>query len=278
MNIKKDHITYMPLFLSKSNYIGNSTFRYQLPNVSIVNSEIALESISLPYSWFNITTKFNNRIFTFAWPTGVGFVYYNVTIPEGFYTIEILNSYFQQFMIQNNLYLKDSNKQNIYYFEILPNETFYKIQINLYDVPTSLPIGFTDPSGLFPFPIIESKPMITIGSSNDFGKLIGFSPQNVTDSILGDLIPQLSPVSQILVSCNNIDNKISNRPDVIHSFTVTNTTFGSYMHIEPSNTLFVDLRDSTISYIDIVLLDQDYNYLVIQDLQIIIKIIIKTRV
>lgn len=275
-----DHDQFYPIILSQKDYIGNSTYRYNFPlgSVSLKKSSIALESINIWYSWFNITNAFNNRIFTFAWPTGtVGYTYYQVTIDEGYYTIESLNAWFQNWMIQNGLYLIDASGNYVYMAEFLPNANYYRCQINLFNVFTSLPSGWVNPAN-FPFSGNLRPPLITIGDSNNFYKLIGFSPGTYSNySNLGDLVPQMSPISNIIVQSTNLDNKYSNPSSNLHAFSVSNANFGSMLLIEPTELVFVDLTDSSVSHIDIRLVDQNYNNLAFQDTANIIKFIIKVR-
>jgi hypothetical protein len=68
-----------------------------------------LSSAQIPYSIFNITSAYYNNNFTFFFPTGSTFLTYSthdMTIPDGFYTIEDLNAFMQQYAISNGLYLK----------------------------------------------------------------------------------------------------------------------------------------------------------------------------
>jgi hypothetical protein len=283
MNMQKDHDAFYPIIIGQKDYIGNSMFRYNFPSGSIdlKRSSIALESINMYYSWFNITNAFNNRIFTIAWPTGsVGFIYMQVIIPEGFFTLESLNSFLQNWQILNNLYLINDQGQYVYYIELVANETFYRAQLNLFEVPIALPTGWTNPSGpLFTFPTVTGRrPMVTIGSDNNFGKLIGFSPNTYTaEAQLGDLVPELSPVSSIIVQTTNLDNKYSNPGTNLKAFSVSNATFGSMLVIEPPELVFVDVTDCSISFIDIKLVDQNYNKLEFLDTAVIINLIIKIR-
>ena len=50
--------------------------------------ELSLGSLFIYYSWFNITSNFNNRTYSYKW-NGQTF---NITMPEGYYSIsDILN-------------------------------------------------------------------------------------------------------------------------------------------------------------------------------------------
>jgi hypothetical protein len=58
-----------------------------------------LSSAQIPCSILNITDAYNINIFRLSFPTGSGastYTDFTVTIPNGFYTIDDLNSYMQQ--------------------------------------------------------------------------------------------------------------------------------------------------------------------------------------
>ncbi len=62
--------------------------------------EVMLISAHIPYSIFNITSAHNNNAFTLGFPTGstIGTsTSFKITIPDGFYTIENLNTFVQQY-------------------------------------------------------------------------------------------------------------------------------------------------------------------------------------
>lgn len=279
----KDHDAYYPILIGQKDYIGNSTFRYYPPagTINLNRSEIGLESISIPYSWFNVTTAFNNRsIGSIGMPEGASYAFYQVVLDQGFYTVETINSWLQNWSILNNLYLVSDDGAYIYFYEILQNDSMYKIQLNLYEVPTAAEAaakGWSNP--LFNFPTVSGRrPIFTIGSDSNFGKLIGFSPDSYNSvSQLGDLVPQMSPVTNIIVQTINLDNKYSSVPANLHAFTIVNTSFGSMIQVEPPSITYVDVTDCLINYIDIRLVDQNYNNLAFQDTSVLIKIIIKIR-
>lgn len=283
--ISKDHDSYYPILIGQKDYIGNSTFRYYPPagSINLNRSEIGLESISIPYSWPNVSTAFKNRsLGSIGMPEGAGYAFYQLVIDEGFYTIETLNNYLQNWSILNNVYLVDSDGNYIYFYEIEVNVSKYRIQLNLYVTPTAAEaavLGWSNP--LFNFPTVSGRrPLFTIGDFTDstFGKLIGFSPGTYNaESQLGDLVPQISPVTQVIVQTVNLDNKYSPVPANLHAFTIVNTTYGSMIQVEPPTITYVDVTDCLVNYIDIRLVDQNYDNLAFQDTAVLIKIIIKVR-
>ena len=136
--------------LSNQNTNGTYTYNFIGGGFKIEDEMyVMLSSAQIPYSIFNITSAYNNNRFTFSFPTGAtGTTYtnFNITIPDGFYTIEDFNAYIQQFCIANGLYLINASGENVYYIAFYVNQTEYAIQILLYTVPRSLPVGWTQPS------------------------------------------------------------------------------------------------------------------------------------
>ena len=64
----------------------------------------------------------------------------DVTIPDGYYDAASLNFFLQNTMLANNMYISDSTNSSIatFYLEVVRNQTYYGLQINLYPLPTKL--------------------------------------------------------------------------------------------------------------------------------------------
>ena len=172
---------------SKNTYgSGNNSYKYDFiqGNFNIPpDSEVMVANVQIPYSFYNITQAYNNNSFQFSFPTGAyGFTTSTITIPDGFYTTTSLNYYLQQWMISNGYYLVNGSSQNVYYFTIQYNSYQYGNQILAYTVPTSLPSGYSFPSGynastIFGgngFPTASRTPFITI-LGNNFGTFLGYT-------------------------------------------------------------------------------------------------------
>ena len=81
------------LVFNSSNVVGtnNNTYQYNFIQgaVNIKDCEIAVGSLTIPYSWYNVTSYYNNRTFSIVFPYGIGLTYaMNITLPAGFYTIK----------------------------------------------------------------------------------------------------------------------------------------------------------------------------------------------
>jgi hypothetical protein len=136
--------------LTQSNLLANgqnNTFVYNYPSsVAFPHHEIAVQSISMFYSWANISSVLGNNTFTLYFPTNsAGTVSSGsaqvttvvITIPDGQYEVSDLNALIQFYCVQQGLYLINSAGQNVYYVEALVNATRYAVQINTFPLPSS---------------------------------------------------------------------------------------------------------------------------------------------
>ena len=60
----------------------NNKLIYKFPNsVVFKNNSIAVSSVSMYYSWFNISSALGNNTFTYSWTNGTTVTTYQVVIP-----------------------------------------------------------------------------------------------------------------------------------------------------------------------------------------------------
>jgi hypothetical protein len=158
----------------------------------------------------------------------------NLTLPDGFYTTTSLNSYIQQFCVSNGFYLiENSTQNNLYYINVLFNDTYYANQIILKPVPTALPGGFTAPANWAGYPAATLTPYVEILSTNHFGKFLGFTPGNygilstagglptVAYSVNSNQTPVGSTVNSLVIRCSLVNNNVSAQTDIIDAFAIS---------------------------------------------------------
>jgi len=275
-----------PIILNSSNVVAgsnNSIYRYNFPQGSVKfnKSKVAVASISMYYSWYNILASLGNNTFTYTWYNFAGSAVFTITIPDGFYDVASLNSYLQSQMIANGHYLVDANGDYVYYLEFVTNSTYYSIQFNSYPIPTALPASYTNPAAIT-FPAVATTPQITI-SANAFRNIIGFNAgtypnpvQTTTYSKLSDFTPQVSPVQSVILSCTLLNNKYSNPGTILYSFSPVGTTFGSLIQSNPPQFSFIDIQSGNYNTFDITFLDQNFNFLKINDNNLVVQLLIET--
>lgn len=264
----------------------NCDYKYKFPvgAVEFKNKEIAVSSISMYYSWPNIhARKYANNTFTYTWIDGT---VVTVMIPDGFYTVSDLNSYLQNVMadpLGPKHYLVDSSGNYVYYLELLENSVYYAVELNAYAVPTSLPSGYSLPTGAsWSLPTPNAKtPQFTF--SGNFCNVVGFTadtyPQNVqtTDySVTSTVTPQVTPVSTVLVGCSIVDNKYTSPDNIIYGFSPS-VTYGSQILMQPSELTWIDLKDGTFPDFTLSFRDQSFNTLPIKDSNICVILAVKDK-
>lgn len=285
------------LVLNSSNVVNtntNATYEYRFigGNFSVdEDMEVMLSSAQIPYSIFNITSAYNNNSFSFHFPTGAGvgtYTNFTISIPDGFYTIDDLNSFVEQFCISNGLYLIDNNGNNVYYINFSVNQVSYAIQILLYLVPRSLPTGWTIPAGFIGFSTYtaDRTPHIVISSTNKFNEYIGFLagqypptlPRLTNYSVLSNKKPPIaSYVNSIIVHCSLVNNPVVSPSDILDAFQITNAIFGQNINYAPSIEKYVKLSKGSYSSMIIYLTDQNNNPINLIDPNLLITLLFRKK-
>ena len=284
-SLHKIESTY-PIIINGNSLVSdpfNNKYRYEFPigSVNFKNSKVSVSNVSLYYSWFNITQANNNNTFSFIW-YGTLTTQFDVIIQDGFYDITALNSYLQDFCVENDLYLIDANGDFVYYLEFVENATYYSIQFNSYPIPTALPAGFTAPAGWSGFPATASTPQLIVNSTDDFGNIIGFdagtypsATQTTNYSKLSDFTPQVSVVQSLILACSLLNNRYSVPNTALYSFSPSQVSFGSLIVSEPTEHEYIDIEDGTYPNFEVEILDQNFNPIYIRDTNLIIQLMIK---
>ena len=96
------------IIINTSNDVANTGNQYIYNFSSTVKfndgDAIGVSSIALYNSTFNITSSRANNTFTISWNANTTTTF-NITIPDGYYSVENLNFFLQQQCILNNLYV-----------------------------------------------------------------------------------------------------------------------------------------------------------------------------
>ena len=285
------------IYLNSKNIVEgshNSVLSFNFKNGIHIKegTQIALKSLTMYYSWFNLNEGlYNNNKFQYKWWDSNGELndVFTVVIPDGNYSIETLNEKLQSVLVKNNHYVTfttGGKTSNFYLIELVSNPTFYKYQANLYYMPTSQEntdiYNFTKPVGAtWNFPSVGSTPQLIIMSSNNFQKLIGFSsgtyPSSITTSkqaIIGDLIPEIDPVSSIMMTCSLVNQQYSVPSSYLYSFTNTASSFGGLIQVEPPIYGWCNVRTGYYDTMTVSFYDQNGRTFKILDPQMNIGLVI----
>jgi hypothetical protein len=249
---------------------SQGTFDYRFPYAypSSGEEKLALQSLALYLSWFNVTANFNNTTgLSYIWSDGVT---YPVVFPPGFYTLAQLNQYLQFVMTQNGHYLTNSAGVQVFYLSFVTNQIYYTVTLTATPVPTSLPAGWTAPVG-FVYPATTVTPQMVVGETN-WGLLIGYSagsyppvPSATVMNYNSSFTPQATPITQVMVLCDwSNDSRFSYNPSVIASFVPT-VAFGEMISFSPPVLTWYAVARRVYNGMKISLVDQNYRPLSLND-------------
>ena len=277
------------LVLNSTNVIAdgnNNTLKYKFPvPVTLKNKEIAISSIELYYSWFNINASlYNNNKFSYVWFNGTT---YNVTIPDGYYSADDLGAYFSYVCDVNGHYLNSSTGTRNYFFNITENPTYYAIQFQFTALSAAIAASnnWTLPSGAtWTIPATPQTIQVNIlpTSTSSFYSIVGFAPAtypSVTTSSINvnsTICPQEKPVNTINVHLSCVNNPYCVPCDVIYSF-APNAVFGETIHPPIYNFAWNDITDAQYSDFTLRFTDQNFNPIRIIDNQISINLLIRDK-
>jgi len=285
----------------------NNKLVYKFPNsVLFQNNSIAVSSVTMYYSWFNIASIYQNNTFSYSWTVGGTSTTYTITIPDGLYEVTDLNSLLQFQMIKNGTYLIDSTGKNVYYAEFILNINRYAVQINTFLFPTSLPTGYTAPSNWvggfnaasppapIGFPTSSFNPIITLPANINiiFGYSAGFATNNnsgnsytpptsdyVSKNSVGTLsylstqAPNLQPNSSIYFSISNINNPYALPTSIIYALTPS-AGVGTLITERPPQLIWNKMIDGTYNELRMSFLGSDLQPIKINDPQMTIMLAI----
>jgi hypothetical protein len=294
------------LVLNQSNITPdgqNSELVYRFPNSVVFKDKyIAVSSIAMFYSWFNIVDTRSNNTITYTWTHGTTTNTYIITIPNGLYQISEINALIQFNFIQNGTYWTNTSV-NFYPFELLINAPRYAIQLNTYLMPTALPVGASVPSNFPGWPTTTFNPIVVfptafnliVGynagftSSNNIGN--SFVPPSPTSastnyttkssagtiSYLSNFAPQVQPDNNVLFSISNINNPYSQPSSIIYSLCPT-VSVGQQINETPPNFMWNKLIDGTYNELRLQLLGTDKRRLQINDPNMTILLAIRDKI
>lgn len=278
------------LVMSSSNVVsGSNNSRYSFSFLSgsfdvLDEAEICVSNITLPYSWFNITSAYANTNFSVIWVVGAVPQQFNFTLQEGFYTVTDINAALQQLCIANGLYLINSAGNNVFYLTLLYNASTYGVQLICSLVPSSLPVGWTQPSNFAGYPSVPTTPCLVLLSASTLYKILGFSnsttypstPSTTARSFLSTVTPIGSNVNSLIIRCSLVSNEVGSPSDILDTMPIT-STFGSNINYSPPALKWVKLASGTYQKMEIQFVDQNLNSMTILDNNVCISLLINNK-
>ena len=274
-----------------SNTSTNTSFKYNFINGGFTckDYEMCVSSVTLPYSFYNVSSYYNNKTLSLIFPTAATTVQYDITLPDGFYTVTTINNYIQQICVANGAYLLDSSGNYVYFVQLAYNTTYYTVQLLTFLVPNSIG-SYTRPStGLYSatgtgLPTTSLTPSMILTSTGSIKDIIGFAvgkypstPQTSSWNTSSTLTPVGSTVNSIIMQCSLVHNACTTPSDIIDSMPINDTSFGSNIIYQPSFERFVTVSDGTFNNFTFSFRDQNLNEIYGRDPNVSITLIIRPK-
>ena len=242
-----------PLFINSIDGIGKSkshdfTVRFS-PSLEFDKNKdyyVAMNSITMSYSWYNVSTDYNNNTLKYSQDSGK--TWHTITLPNGNYSYNQLNSYIQS-EIESNGHTKDG-------ISIKFVSSFFKVLL-------SMKSGFQ----------LDLK-------TGDFGKLLGFEEKIYTTSGYSPNLPDITrSVDNVFVHTNIISDSAvsSNQSDVVYRFSVDNLPLSYPFHIEPRYPLYNKINTNTIKDLRIYITDELNRPLNLNNIPISLIFVVKEK-
>ena len=286
------------LILNSSNVVAgtnNSVFEFQFVggNVNLKKGQkVALASIQMYYSTFNITSAYGNNVFNYTWVDGT---VNQVLFPDGFYDADGINNYLHFVMLQNKHYLVDGAGDYVWFLTFSTNPTRYAIEVNAFGMSVALATSstWTLPAGAtWVIPTNFIVPELNV-LANNFRNVVGFNagdyPNSViagsppaqtqtpaytsTQTFLSSFTPQITPFSSFIVNCSLVNNDYAVPNSLIFSFSPQGT-FGEQFTVAPNEYVFIDVLPAQYSRFRVFFTDQNNRPVAFQDPSMIIQILI----
>jgi hypothetical protein len=265
----------------------NNKFIYNFPNsVQFKDTYIAVQSIQMYYSWYNISAALGNNVFTYTWYSGATLTTYTVTIPDGIYDVPALNAFLEYTMIQNRTYMTTASGSIVYFIQLEINVSRYAVQLCTFRVPSA----GTNPSAFVPtslgFPTLVFNPSVTFPAN--FNQIVGYpagwaSPQNIGGvvppfnvtnsgiylgvaydynattgamSFYSSSAPDITPNASVYLAVSNINNPYSLPSSIIYAISPSNG-IGRVVIDKPPQFCWNQLINGTYNQLQITILGAD---------------------
>jgi len=289
------------LILNSSNIVegtNNSVLSYEFAggNINLKKGQkVALASLQMYYSTFNITQANRNNSYSYVWMDGTTNV---VLMPDGFYDILSLSNFLHFTMVQNKHYLETSTGEFVYLMTLGVNPVLYSVELNCFGISVALAATnvWTLPAGstwVLPTNFIVPELVVPSSITSNFGLVIGFNsgtypnsviagvppaqtqtPAYLTDQqFLSTTVPQVTPLSSFILTCNLINNNYAVPNNLIYSF-APQGNIGEQFTIAPNQLVFINVLEAQYSRFQVSFIDQNFRPVAIQDPNMIIQLII----
>ena len=192
---------------------------------------LALDRLSMTYSWYNIRSSYGNNKIKY---THDGTTWQTITFTDGMYSYSDINDYIHQYMDQKSHHTTDSKGEKVYSINISFILSTYRVLMTL--------------SGDYKVDL----------RGTDFGDLIGFEKKLVTKTQYGTRLPNITKsIDSLNLNVSAIKDSVANgvNTNTIAVIPTDNLTRSYPFTFEPRRPLYCPVSSNLISEMRIYVTD-----------------------
>ena len=145
---------------------------------------LAIDRLTMTYSWYNIRSSYNNNTIKYSNDRGAN--WNTVTFKDGMYSYTDINDYLHQYMEKQNHHTTNQQGNKVFHININFILSTYQVLISFSDAQYQLHLR-----------------------GSDFGELIGFEKKLITKTEYGTKLPNITNSIDVLnINTNAIKNSI----------------------------------------------------------------------
>ena len=186
---------------------------------------LAIDRLTMTYSWYNIRSSYKNKTIKYSNDRGVN--WNTVTFKDGMYSYTDINEYLRQYMQQKNHHSTDSQGNKVFHININFILSTYRVLITFSDDKFQLDLRGTE-----------------------FGELIGFVKKLITKTEYGTKLPNITNSIDVLnINTNAIKDSIVDgvNTNTIAMIPTDNLTRSYPFTFEPRRTLYCPVSSNIFS-------------------------------
>ena len=218
-----------------------------------MHHDIALNRLSMTYSWYNISDSYKNNKIKYS--TDSGNSWETIDFVDGMYSYSDLDDYIHQYMDNKKHSSEDKKGENVYHININFIESSFKVLIS-----------------------VDNNYQLDLRGTK-FGDLIGFDEKIITQTEYGSRLPNITNSIDVLnINSDVISDSIVNgvNTNTIAIIPTDNLTRSYPFTFEPKRTLFNPVSSNNISDMRFYVTDALYRPVNLNNIDWLITLILRS--
>lgn len=271
------------ILINSKNYDATSnSFKYSfLQDQDLRGYELGVSNVSVFNQFYNISAELGNNKIQIDFPSGASaYVFSEITIDDGFYSVESFSLFLQSKCLSLKYTTAPTSDTTTYYIE-MGTAISYAFFLKTYAVKTTdvPPAGatWTQLTGTARSPRIywgKLGPVYGFPSENAFTTAYGSTTSTslVTNS---PITPQIQSYTNLIFTCDILTNGGISFPSTFLYCMPIDASFGASITSKSTEIIYARVQDRQVKTLEIKILDQNLTPLTIRDSNVLILLVLR---